>query len=131
MNDAAEEVVPDFGVWGTLGNMAPEVVGEDSSGELSAKPRLEHHAQDHQAADLWAAACTAYAILFGEELFLYGSGLSDDEQRAYLQRQQAELVSPIACSVASACSPPCTQHLCRAKSDVALEWQACSIYQSP
>ena len=41
----------------------------DSNSDPTSYPRLEYHNQDHQAADVWATACTAYGIVFGRELF--------------------------------------------------------------
>jgi len=82
----------DFGVSGTLPYMAPELL-DHSSGDPGARPRLDHHVEDHQAVDVWAAACTAYGLLTGFDLFSYDLNQPDAEQKADIRRQQAALVS--------------------------------------
>jgi serine/threonine protein kinase len=83
----------EFGVSGTLPYMAGELLSKNSSGGLTERPRLDQHVEDHQAVDVWAAACTAYAILTGLDLFSYDLSQPEAEQKADIYKQQAALVS--------------------------------------
>jgi serine/threonine protein kinase len=81
-----------FAEFGTLLYMAPELL-DQSSGYPAALPRSDHPVEDHQAVDVWAAACTAYSILTGLDLFSYVSGQPVVMQKAGVCRQQEALVS--------------------------------------
>ncbi len=94
----AEDTLENYGFWGTLGYMAPELLCRDSFGDPTSYPRLEYHNRDHQAAGVWAAPCTAYSIVFGRELFPIDLSLPFDKQIADVCKQHRELVS---------CSPNC------------------------
>lgn len=89
----AEETRETCEFCGTLGYMAPELLSRDSYGDPASYPRQEYHKRDHQAADVWAAACTAYGIVFGRELFPVDSSLPVDKQIADVCKQHRELVS--------------------------------------
>ncbi|DBB05955.1 TPA: hypothetical protein ACH3X3_009948 [Trebouxia sp. C0006] len=71
--------------------MAGELLSKNSSGGLTERPRLDRHVEDHQAVDVWAAACTAYAILTGLDLFSYDLSQPEAEQKADIYKQQAAL----------------------------------------
>ena len=74
---------------GTVPYLAPELLEVDAQGWPTGNPTRAAH---HQAADIWAAACTAFRILTNQYLVIADPSQALPDQKMLVRRQHSVLV---------------------------------------